>query len=64
MLIVRSEVLGMCGKIRLVEPNEVEIWLGFAKQIWSSDREKLRTGFLSNPFPYEFLYWRGGKALA
>ncbi|WP_447463679.1 hypothetical protein [Streptococcus marmotae] len=57
-------MLGMCGKIRLVEPNEVEIWLGFAKQIWSSDREKLRTGFLSNPFPYEFLYWRGGKALA
>ncbi|MGT2715028.1 GNAT family N-acetyltransferase [Streptococcus respiraculi] len=54
----------MCGKIRLVQPDEVEIWLGFVKQVWTSNPARLREGFLGQQFPYEFLYWRGGKALA
>lgn len=50
--------------IQIVRPDEIDIWLRFASQVWSSDRENLRTGFLNHQFPYEFLYWKAGKALA
>ncbi|MGT2950612.1 GNAT family N-acetyltransferase [Streptococcus cuniculi] len=54
----------MSGRIVLAREDEVEIWLGFARQVWSSDAERLRTGFLNHQFPYEFLYWKAGEALA
>lgn len=54
----------MAKKIALVKGDEIAIWLSFASQVWSSDGERLQAAFLAQQFPYEFLYWNEGKALA
>lgn len=55
----------MSGTILLVEKDdELDIWLGFASKVWSTDIDTLRTKFLRHQYPHEFLYWRAGKALA
>ncbi|MBF0777309.1 GNAT family N-acetyltransferase [Streptococcus cuniculi] len=51
-------------EIKSVQPDEVDVWLSFASKVWTSNLEQLRVRFLKEDFPYEFLYWKSGKALA
>lgn len=50
--------------IEAVTKNNVSDWAALASQLWSKSEESLTKEFLSQKFPYEFVYRKEGRVVA
>ncbi|MFC6278110.1 GNAT family N-acetyltransferase [Streptococcus moroccensis] len=50
--------------IRPVCNHDMSIWAELAAKVWQTSSSKLIERFQSGAFPYEFLYWENGRAVA
>ncbi len=50
--------------IRPVSNHDMSIWSELAAKVWQMSSSELIERFQSADFPYEFLYWENGRAVA
>ncbi len=50
--------------IKQVDSHSLSDWSALASTVWQAERTQLEKDFQNGVFPYEFLFWQNGRAIA
>ena len=50
--------------IKQVDSHSLSDWSALASTVWQTERTQLEADFKAGAFPYEYILWQNGRAIA